>query len=174
MDLSEEKQTVQLSLLQMTDADSVFQLWSDKEATRLTNWPYFTAYNDSVARLEKCLKYYENPLHFGAYAVRKLDGEFVGIAGADVVDEASGTYDVWYFLNRKFWGQGIAKQTVRELLNIMKESGRARFATATAVTENIASWKTLEHHNFKRTGIIPGGHTKHDQQLDLFQYSLEL
>jgi [ribosomal protein S5]-alanine N-acetyltransferase len=170
----EKNLSVHLSPLQMKDADGVFQLWSDKEAVRLTNWPYFASFDDSLARLEKCLKYYENPMHFGAYAIRTSNGEFVGIAGADVVDEATGTYDVWYFLNRKFWGQGIAKKTVHELLNVMKDSERAKIATATAVTENIASWKILEHHNFKRTAMIPGGHTKHDQKLDLFKYTLEL
>lgn len=175
MELSNKKNlSVHLSPLQMTDAEGVFELWSDKDATRFTNWPYLTVFAESCARLEKCLKRYENSLHFGAYAIRTSNNEFVGIAGADVVDETAGSYDVWYFLNRKFWGQGLAKQTVQELLNIMKDSGRAKMATATAVTENMASWKTLEHHNFKRVGLIPGGHTKHNQNLDLFQYKLEL
>lgn len=167
------KTELQLTPLLISDAEGIFQLWSDRDATRLTNWPYFTNYDDSVARLEKCLKYYENPLHFGAYAIR-MDGLFVGIAGADVIDEAAAKYDVWYFIDRKKWGQGIAKQALQQLLTIMRDSGRAKTARATAVTENIASWRTLEHHNFVRIGVIPGGHTKQDQNLDLYQYRLDL
>lgn len=175
MNINTEKQNnIELTPLRITDAQGVFQLWSDKDATYLTNWPYFTEFKDSFARLEKCLKYYENPLHFGAYAIRSSENNFIGIAGADVMDELLGTYDVWYFLKRDHWGQGLAKKTVSELLKIMRNSGRARVACATAVTENTASWKTLEHHGFKKTGLLQGGHKMHNQNLDLFQYSLDL
>ncbi len=73
-------------------------------------------FEDCVARLERSLKYYENPLHFGIYAILNKADEFIGITGADVVDPTNGSYDVWYFLKREMWGKGLAKSAVSELI----------------------------------------------------------
>lgn len=164
----------ELTPLTQGDARDVFSLWSDEEAVKMTNWPFFTVFEECSARLEKTLKYYSNPAHFGIFAIRDPKHGFIGIAGADGIDSTQKSFDVWYFLKKEIRGRGFAKPALRQLLQRMRESGRVRLATATAVTSNVPSWKTLESQGFLRRETIPGGHTRHGLKLDLFKYEMDL
>lgn len=52
----------------------------------------------------------------------------------------------------------------------MSASARVKLASATAVTQNTASWRILEKNCFVRESTIPGGHTKHGLTPDVFRY----
>jgi [ribosomal protein S5]-alanine N-acetyltransferase len=154
----------------VTAAD-IYPLWSDFPTVRFTNWTILATQRECAERLKRvAARYAEEPRHFGPYAIRTE--RFVGLAGAELREDT--VYEVWYALVRDAWGQGIATRAVGELLAIMEASGRAERAMATAVTENVASWRLLERHGFKRDRLIPRGHMKHGEGLDLYSYSKKL
>jgi ribosomal-protein-alanine N-acetyltransferase len=160
-----------LKKLELSDAPEMFQLFSDKTAVQMTNWPHLTTLEESTKKIEQIIqRYSSNPLHFGPLIIRLKEGQFVGVMGADAQDSSNGIYEAWYFLHRLYWGRGLATQAVKQLLELLVASGRVKNVKATAVVENVASWRLLEKHGFKRKGVIAGGHTKHGQNLDLYEY----
>jgi RimJ/RimL family protein N-acetyltransferase len=167
--------TVSLVPLSSDDAEAVYSLWSDESATLYTNFPYIPHLEGCRIHLQKVLSYYStNPFHFGPFTIRSQDGTFLGLCGGDVVDERSQKYEIWYFIQRFFWGQKIATKAVEKLLLVMSESGRVETATAHAVVNNEPSWKFLEARGFKRTAFLSEGHKKDGRVFDLYVYSRQL
>jgi RimJ/RimL family protein N-acetyltransferase len=166
---------IELGPFSRADEADAFELWSDYETVRFTNWTQTATRDECVERLERILaRYAAEPRHFGPYAVRTGERRFVGLAGADLRDADSAAYEVWYVLRRDAWGRGIGNRALGELLRIMQASGRVRRAIATAVTQNVASWRLLDKHGFVREKVIVGGHQRHGLALDLFAYKREL
>ena len=166
---------IKLQPLSILDAENMFGLWSDQDAVKFTNWPYISDRKGCEEKLSMVLqRYASNPLHFGPYSILAGDGVFAGVIGADIQNQELSEYEAWYFLNRKHWGRGIARAALKELLEVMRSSDRVDIITATAVTENPASWNLLEKNGFQRKQIIQGGHQKHGLVKDLYEYTLDV
>lgn len=118
--------------------------------------------------------YGKNPHHFGPCSIRSEDGTFLGLAGGDVSVPEQQIYEIWYFVQRQYWGQKIATRSVRELMKIMSESGRVKAVKAEAVVENVPSWKFLESLNFVRKERLSGAHRKNGKVLDRYVYFKEM
>ncbi|MEW5852951.1 MAG: GNAT family N-acetyltransferase [Myxococcota bacterium] len=160
-----------LTPLSSSDLAEVFPLWSDYDTVKLTNWTHTPTREECAQRLEKVLAHYgREPRHFGPWMVR-VEQRSIGLVGADLRDEATGEYEVWYVLRREEWGRGLATRAVGALLERMVTSGRVRRAVATVVPENVGSWKLLERHGFTRQELLPAAFQRHGLVRDLFTYA---
>ena len=74
-----------------------------------------------------------------------VDGRLVGSVGSFVVD---GHTEVTYWIDRSFWGQGIAGRALALLL----ESVRVRPVFARAASDNVGSLKVLQRAGFAIIG----------------------
>ncbi len=161
---------VKFDPLASSHLEEMFGLWSDFETVKFTNWSHTPTVEICVERLTRCLAYYaKDSLHFGPFVVRDPSGQFLGLAGADRGPAAC--YEVWYILSRPVWGKGWGNRTLGELLSLMKISGRASRAIAMAAEPNIASWRLLERHGFRRESVVSEGFQKHGLSADLRNYS---
>lgn len=159
--------------LRAEDVTGVYGLWSDEEATRLTNWTFTETIEACAARLDRVITRYSNePRHFGPFVIRTADDGFVGLIGADLATGTDDTFELWYFIDRRFWRRGFATAAVQALVDAMAKSGRARRIVADAVTSNAASWRLLEFQGFVRAGVRVGGHKK--TGLDVYEYTRDL
>src|SRR5262249_33815295 len=70
-----------------------------------------------------------------------VDGRLVGSVGSFVVD---GDTEVTYWIDRSFWGQGIAGRA----LGLLLESVRARPVFARAASHNVRARKAREGEGF--------------------------
>jgi RimJ/RimL family protein N-acetyltransferase len=166
---------IHLHPLSPTDLDEVFPLWSDFEAVRFTNWTHTPTHEECTHRLARVLAFYgAEPRHLGPFAVRADGLGFVGLAGADLRDAEGGTHEVWYALRRERWGHGLGTRVLGALIERAVARGDVRRLEATAVTGNVASWRLLEKHGFRRLGVQAGAHTKHGETLDLYSYARDL
>jgi RimJ/RimL family protein N-acetyltransferase len=169
---SQLKARLTLRRLEQDDAEGVHSLWSDKAAVFFTNFPYIQDLDGCRARLARVLEHYApNPLHFGPYTILSEQGAFLGLVGGDAIDPTHQAYDLWYFIQRKYWGQKVATTAVRILLQMMADSNRVRTVRAEAVVENEPSWKFLQSLGFKRTELLTGAHQKDGQSWDRYVYS---
>jgi len=156
-------------------APDVLRLWSDFDAVKFTNWTHVPSPAACAERLARVIAFYgKEPLHFGPFVVRGDDGSFVGMAGADLVDADAGIYDVWYFMLRERWGQGLATRALSLLTGLAKDSGRVRRLTADVVAGNPPSARVLEKCGFARDGVVAGGFQRHGLTLDLWKYGRAL
>lgn len=63
------------------------------------------------------------------------------------------TLEIGYVFNRKYWGQGLAKEATEMIIKHMFEKGIHRIY-AECDPSNIASWKLLEKLGFVREGHL--------------------
>jgi len=159
--------------LNLDDVDGVYSLWSDEGATLFTNFKYLATKDECQQRLEKMMAFYgQNRDHFGPFVIRGTDGNFLGLTGGDADGSAPGTYEIWYFVRRDYWGKKVATTAVQHLLGLMKNSGRVKLVRAEAVVDNEPSWRFLEKLGFSRSGQILAGHKKNGKTWDRYCYSM--
>ena len=78
-----------------------------------------------------------------------MDGTIVGSVAKF---EMSGEAEITYWIDRGYWGKGIATQAVRSLLSIEE----TRPLTARVAFDNIGSQNVLERCGFERIGSDRG------------------
>lgn len=141
-------QTSQVKLRQteIADLEILFQFQLDKEANYLAA---FTPKDqlDKDAYIEKFTRFLHDPT---ITMQTILVGEI--IAGSIAKFELAGDAELTYWVDRKFWGQGIATAALQNLLLIEKTRpifGRVAF-------DNIGSQKVLEKGGFVKIGTDKG------------------
>jgi ribosomal-protein-alanine N-acetyltransferase len=166
---------LQLRHLAITDADAVFELWSDLQTIMFTSWPLTTTRAQCLEQLEKLLRFHAlEPRHFGPFALYSADGSCLGLAGADLYDSALCMYSIWYIVARTHWGQGVGTRALQQLLERMAASGRVRQVSASVVPANTASKKLLQRQGFTVAALRPAAHHNHGLTLDLLVYERDI
>jgi ribosomal-protein-alanine N-acetyltransferase len=83
----------------------------------------------------------------GWAAIRKADGQFVGLCG---IEELSGTNDgeLDYYLGKPYWGQGFMTEAARAIVHFAFENTSWDRVVAAIIPANIASNRVLDHLGF--------------------------
>jgi len=133
---------VALRPIEDSDLDALFEQGRDPESVRMAA---FTAKDphDRAAFDAHMVKVRTSP-EVTTRAIT-LDGRLVGTVACFVVD---GDTEVTYWIDRAFWGQGIAGRALALLL----ESVRVRPVFARAATDNVGSLKVLRRAGFAVIG----------------------
>ncbi len=89
-----------------------------------------------------------------AFAV-EVDGEVAGGASLVMQDDVSRySAEIGYWLGREYWGQGIATEAVKQLLDIAFGQCGLKRVFGDVYAHNIASQRVLEKNGFSREGIM--------------------
>jgi len=153
---------ITLTETQKDDLNTFFEFQLDKEANYLAA---FTSKDpgDKIAYLEKYSKHLADP----SINMRtiKVNDEIVGsIAKFFIGNDA----EITYWIDRKFWGQGIATTALKELLKIEQTRpifGRVAF-------DNFGSQKVLEKCGFVKIGTDKGFANARQTEIEEFIYKL--
>jgi RimJ/RimL family protein N-acetyltransferase len=138
----------------------VFQL--DNEANYLAA---FTAKDptDKAAYLQKYTKFLSDP----TINTQTIIMENI-IAGSIAKFEIHGEAEITYWIDKKFWGKGIATKALKEFLK--GETMRPIFGRA--AFDNFASQKVLEKCNFIKIGTDKGFANARQAEIEEFIYKL--
>lgn len=144
------------------DLNSFFQFQLDKEANYLAA---FTAKdpNDKTAYLEKYTKFLTDPTI--NMRTIKLNELIVGSIAKFIMEGDAG---ITYWIDRKFWGQGIATSALKDFLKLEPTRpiyGRVAF-------DNYGSQKVLEKCGFVKTGTDKGFANARQEEIEEFIYKL--
>lgn len=154
---------ITLTKTEKEDLNAFFQFQLDKEANYMAA---FTAKdpNDKIAYIEKYSKFLYDP----AINMKtiKMDDEIVGSIAKFVIENEAG---ITYWIDRKFWGQGIATKALQDFL---KEEKTRPIIGATAF-DNYGSQKVLEKCGFVKTGTDKGFANARQMEIEEFIYRLE-
>jgi RimJ/RimL family protein N-acetyltransferase len=125
-----------------SDLDTLFELMRDPESVRMAA---FTAEDpdDRTAFDVHMAKVRTSPEATNCAVT--VDGRLVGSIASFVID---GDTEVTYWIDRSFWGQGVAGQALALLL----ESARVRPLFARAASDNVRSLKVLQRAGFVIVG----------------------
>ena len=144
------------------DLNAFFQFQLDKEANYLAA---FTAKdpNDKTAYIEKYTKFLSDPTI--NMRTIKINDEIAGSIAKFVMEGAA---EITYWMDKKFWGKGIATIAVRKFLIV--ESTRPIFGRV--ASDNFGSQKVLEKCGFAQIGIDKGFATARQAEIEEFIYKL--
>jgi len=133
---------VALRALEDGDLDALFAQMSDPESVWMAA---FTAKDPADrAAFDAHMKRIRHQLAVRFLAVTR-DGELVGSIGSFVME---GETDITYWIDRAYWGQGIASQAVAGFLELVTE----RPLHARAASDNLGSLAVLRRAGFRDTG----------------------
>jgi ribosomal-protein-alanine N-acetyltransferase len=157
-------QTTQLKLRQTEKADLavLFQFQLEDEANYLAA---FTPKNhtDKEAYLEKFARFLQDPT---IVMQTILVGEL--IVGSMAKFEVEGHAEITYWIDRSFWGQGIATAALKSFLLLVQTrpiAGRVAF-------DNLGSQRVLEKCGFVRIGSDTGFANARQAVITEFIYKL--
>jgi len=125
--------------LRLSDADDIHAGLQDWEVTRrleMPPWPYRRT--DAVAFLQ-------GPVRIGARGI-DWQGRLVGVIAVDDSGELG------YWLARRAWGQGIATEAGRAMVDHAFTVGRRRVLNSGHQADNAASGRVLAKLGFEVTG----------------------
>lgn len=156
------KNNITLTETEKEDLNTFFQFQLDQEANYLAAFTPANS-NDKNAYLEKYTKHLADPT-INMRTIKVNDVIAGSIAKYVMENEA----EITYWIDRKFWGQGIATIALQSFLKIEKVRpifGRAAF-------DNCGSQKVLEKCGFVKTGTEKGFANARQTEIEAFIYQL--
>ncbi|WP_242920543.1 GNAT family N-acetyltransferase [Pontibacter liquoris] len=161
--MSNIKPDIKLSPTEVADLDSLFLFQLDKEGRYLAA---FTP-KDPTDKAAYLLKY-TKLLHDPSVNNQTIIADDV-IAGSIAKFVIEGNAEITYWLDRKFWGKGIATKALQEFLTI--ETARPIFGRV--AFDNFGSQKVLEKCGFVKIGTDKGFANARQTEIEEFIYRLD-
>lgn len=153
---------ITLTETEKDDLNTLFQFQLDKEANYLAA---FTSKdpNDKTAYIEKYTKHLADPaIHMRTI---KVNDVIAGSIAKFVMENEAG---ITYWIDRKFWGQGIGTTALNNFLKI--EQIRPIFARV--AFDNYGSQKILEKCGFVKIGKEKGFANARQAEIEEYIYTL--
>ena len=157
-----QNKQLKLRRTEKSDLELFFQFQLDKQANYLAA---FTPKDptDKEAYFEKFTKLLNDPtINMQTILVDET------IAGSIAKFEMEGDTEITYWIDRKFWGQGIATNALKDFLKIEKIRpiyGRVAF-------DNYGSQKVLEKCGFVKSGKEKGFANARQTEIEEYIYTL--
>ena len=144
------------------DLETLFQFQLDKEANYLAAFmPENSA--DKAAYMEKYARFLNDP----SITMRtiKVNNEIAGSVAKFVIENDA---EITYWIDRKFWGRGVATDALQNFLKIeLVRPIRGRVAY-----DNYGSQKVLENCGFVKIGTDKGFANARQMEIEEFIYQL--
>lgn len=161
--LANDNLDIKLRPTEISDLDSLFKFQLDKEGGYLAAFmPEDPA--DKSAYLNKYTKLLGDPTVNNQTIV--IGNIIVGSIAKFVTE---GDAEITYWIDRKFWGKGIASKALKEFLVI--ETARPIFARV--AIDNFGSQKVLEKCGFAKIGSDRGFANARQTEIEEFIYKLD-
>lgn len=160
--MTTDKQDLQLRPTQFSDLDVLFQFQLDKEGGYLAAFmPKDHA--DKAAYKAKYTKLLSDPTVNNQTIL--MDNRIVGSIAKFVME---GDTEITYWIDRNYWGKGIATKALKLFLDLEK----ARPVFGRIAFDNVGSQKVLEKCGFVKIGSDKG--FAHARQAEIEEYIYEL
>ncbi len=160
--MTTNKLAIKLRPTEISDLDFLFQFQLDKEGG------YLAAFmpkdpTDKAAYIAKHTKLLSDPTVNNQTIL--IDNIIVGSIATFVME---GDREITYWIDRKFWGQGIATKALKEFL--INETTRPVFGRV--AFDNIGSQKVLEKNGFVKIGSDKGFANARQTEIEEYIYKL--
>lgn len=153
---------VRLRQTQKQDLEFLFQFQLDREANHLAAFTSKDPTNKE-AYFEKFTKHLSDPtINMQTILLDEI------IVGSIAKFEMEGDAEITYWIDRNFWGKGIATTALKDLLSIEK----ARPIFGRVAFDNLGSQKVLEKCGFIKIGNDKGFANARQEEIEEFIYKL--
>lgn len=149
-----ETERIRLRHLEESDTDSLFEIFSDREALRFWSSPPYKERAEAEKLLAEIHEYFRQKTLFQWGIAHKSDDKIIGTTTLFRLDEQSRRAEIGYILNRRFWGNGYVNEALTALLDFAFEKMNLHRIEADIDPRNTASVKTVERLGFEREGLL--------------------
>jgi RimJ/RimL family protein N-acetyltransferase len=149
-----EAARIRLRHLEESDTDSLFEIFSDREAMRFWSTPPFTIRDEAAQLLAEIHDNFRQKTLFQWGIAQKSDDRVIGTTTLFRLDEQSRRAEIGYILNRCFWGSGYIHEALTALLDFAFGQLRLNRIEADIDPRNQASQRVVERLGFRREGHL--------------------
>ena len=145
---------VRLRWIEQDDLESLFGVFSDRDALRWWRHPPFATTDDASIYLEQVHRGHEHGdlLQWGVERI--ADGEMIGTALLAGVDSVHGRAELRVLLKSRHWGHAYGREAATALLHHAFADLGLRRIEAETPPANTRSLQALEALGFKREGYL--------------------
>jgi [ribosomal protein S5]-alanine N-acetyltransferase len=149
-----ESARVLVRLLEEADLPSLLQMNSNAEVTALLPYATWNSPADGKAWYERMRGIEAAGTALQFVVVSKSANVAIGTCLLFRLEEASGRAELGYALGREYWGQGLMREALTELLSAAFGSMGLRRIEAEVSTRNAASARLLARLGFTKEGLL--------------------
>jgi ribosomal-protein-alanine N-acetyltransferase len=149
-----ESQRVLVRLLQEADLPSLLAMNSNAEVTALLPYATWNCLADGTAWYDRMRGIEAGGSALQFVIVSKSANVTIGTCLLFRLEEASGRAELGYALAREYWGQGVMREALTELLRAAFGSMGLRRIEAEVNTRNAASARLLTRLGFTKEGLL--------------------
>ena len=149
-----EASRVRLRHLEESDTDSLFEIFSDREAMRYWSAPPFEERAEAAKLLAEIHEYFRQKTLFQWGIARRDDDKIIGTSTLFHLDGKNRRAEIGYALNRQFWGNGFVNEALTALFNFAFAELNLHRIEADVDPQNSASIRVLERLGFQKEGYL--------------------
>lgn len=143
-----------LCKMSMDDAQDMFEYASDPEVTRYVTWPAHASIENTRGFLSYVLQRYENGEAADWGLVLKENLKLIGTCGFVWWNRQHFSAEIGYVLSRKYWGQGLMTEAVREVIRFGFDAMGLNRIEAQHILENEASGRVMQKAGMTFEGVL--------------------
>lgn len=165
-----ELRTARLLLrpFELTDVDDVYAYASDPEVARFRPLPDPYTREDALEFVDRQIR---TDWSTNAEFAIEYWPQVIGGISLHVNPEHE-TGELGYLLGRRWWGQGLATEAARAVVDWGFRRFRLHKVYARAHVDNTRSWRVMERLGMTREGVLRGHWKMRDEHVDLVYYAV--
>jgi [ribosomal protein S5]-alanine N-acetyltransferase len=161
-----------LRALHPSDLDDLYEYASDSEIDRYVPWEHYKNINEARENLNEFLADYEQH-GFGAWGIEhRADQKLIGIANFSRPHPINRRVEMGYTISRAYWGQGLATEAVKALIDFGFEKMNLIRIEAVVLPEHLASARVLEKSGMQFEGVLRSYQVWRNSPCDLRMYAI--
>lgn len=168
-----ETERLILRKLSLNDAENMFEnCASDDEVTKYLVWESHKNLEVTKEYLKNIVKEYENHKNFDWCIELKSTGQPIGTIGCKALDENIKKIEVGYCIGRRWWGNGITAEALKEVINFLIFKVGINRVEAYHDVRNFASGIVMQKAGMSFEGLLREAYMFHDNAKDVYIYSI--
>ncbi|ANC76290.1 GCN5 family acetyltransferase [Fictibacillus phosphorivorans] len=161
-----------LRKITIEDAEDMFQYGSDEEVSRFVTWDTHQTLEDTKEFIQFVLTKYENGDLAPWGIVRKETNELIGTIDFVSWHLNHKTAELGYVIAKKYWGQGIATEAGKEILNYGFKNMNLVRIQARCFVENGGSERVMKKLGMSYEGTLRKSMFAKGKHRDLNVYAI--
>lgn len=172
MELKIIGERINLRKLKKSDVLSIYKNVKDREILRYTYIPYPYKLKYASEFIKNTHQRIRKKTAYELGIELKQTHQIIGMMSLMHIDYENRNGEVGYWLGKKYWGQGFAKEALRLILDFGFRKLKLVRIYARVMHPNTASYKLLEKVGFKYEGRMRKNIIKSGKWIDDLRYSI--
>lgn len=163
---------VNLRKVTKADAESICQNARDSEISRYTFIPHPYKREDALQFIKFSQQQMKKAKEYHLGIELKATGRIIGMIGMMKISQKHRRAEVGYWLGKRYWGRGHAREALRLMLRFGFEELKLARITAGVMHPNHVSARMLERAGFTLEGRLRKSYMQHGRWLDELRYGI--